>query len=71
MSQNRARNKNQKKEKLICYCNSVPLAVVQDVIDKGAKTMGEIFDRTTAGCGACGGTCQPDIKRLLNEKKKP
>jgi bacterioferritin-associated ferredoxin len=44
--------------------------VVQDVIDKGAKTMGEIFDRTTAGCGACGGTCQPDIKRLLNEKKK-
>lgn len=68
MSQNRARNKKSKQEKLICYCNGIPLAVVEKAIEDGAKTMGQIFDRTTAGCGPCGGSCQPEIRKLLEEK---
>lgn len=69
MSPNRARNKKPK-ERLICYCNAIPLAVVEKAIENGAKTMGEIFDRTNAGCGPCGGSCQPQIRRLLEQKKQ-
>lgn len=69
MSQNRARNKKNK-EKLICYCNGIPLADVEKAIANGARTMGEIFDRTRAGCGPCGGSCQPEIRRLLEQAKE-
>ncbi len=68
MSPNRARNKNQKREKLICFCNAIPVSVVEKAIENGAKNMGQIFDRTQAGCGPCGGSCQPEIRKFLAKK---
>tara|TARA_Y100001935_G_C17307830_1_gene513582 strand:- start:3124 stop:3354 length:231 start_codon:yes stop_codon:yes gene_type:complete len=72
-SKNRARNKSKKskKEKLICYCNKIPLRVVEEAIDNGASSLGDLFDRTQAGCGPCGGSCQPELRKLLAKKLKP
>lgn len=61
---------NKVRKKLLCYCNGIPVEDVQRAIDNGATTMGQIFDRTTAGCGACGGSCQPEIRKLLEQSQK-
>jgi len=58
------------KPKFICYCNSIPKAQVEAAIQNGADTLGKIFDETTAGCGPCGGSCQPDLKDLLKKAKE-
>ena len=39
---------------------------IEEVITNGATSMGEIFDKTTAGVGACGGSCRPLLKKILN-----
>jgi bacterioferritin-associated ferredoxin len=62
-------DKKNKKQKLICYCNAVPREEVRQAIERGCDTLGKIFDATTAGVGACGGSCQPDIKHLLESYK--
>lgn len=58
--------KKNKSEKLICYCNSIPQSKIEEAILKGCTTLGKIFDSTTAGVGACGGSCQPDLRRILD-----
>lgn len=54
-----------KSKRFICLCNSVTQARVEDAIASGCKTLGRIFDTTTAGVGACGGSCQPTLKKML------
>lgn len=63
------KNKKQKPEKLICLCNSISEKTIKDAIRKGACGLGEIFDTTGAGVGACGGSCRPDIKTCMEEVK--
>lgn len=57
--------KNNSASKYICYCNSVTRAEVEEAIRGGCATLGKIFDRTRAGVGACGGTCQTDLRKLI------
>lgn len=52
---------------LICLCNRVPLSVIQAAMDGGADTLAKLFDDTFAGCGPCGGSCQPELQKLLYE----
>lgn len=52
--------------KLICYCNAVPRAAVEAAIERGCDSLAKIFDSTTAGVGPCGGSCRPDLAKLLD-----
>ena len=57
--------KNDKAKRLICLCNSVPQDEVEAAITRGCNTLSKIFDSTAAGVGACGGTCQPTLRKML------
>jgi NAD(P)H-nitrite reductase large subunit len=59
--------RNKKSDPIICKCNEVPLSVLENAMDKGCDTMNKIFDETTAGVGACGGSCRKTIVPLLEE----
>lgn len=53
------------KQQIICFCNNVPLDVIKQAIRDGAQTMNEIYDKTTAGIGPCGGSCRRKIAPIL------
>lgn len=57
--------KQPKTQELACLCNEVPRERVEDCIRSGAKTLGEIFDQTQAGVGACGGSCRKILAPML------
>lgn len=50
---------------VICCCNNVRRSEIVAAIAGGARSMATIFDVTFAGCGPCGGTCQPEIAHIL------
>ncbi len=52
---------------VVCFCNEVRLGTIVDALGDGATTMAEIYDKTWAGCGPCGGSCQPDLKLILED----
>ncbi|MGE4132642.1 MAG: bacterioferritin-associated ferredoxin [Bdellovibrionales bacterium] len=54
-----------KQDRLICFCNAISRSEVEQAIARGCDTLGKIFDATTAGVGACGGSCQPELRKLL------
>jgi NAD(P)H-nitrite reductase large subunit len=60
-----AKSKHDPRDPLICCCNEVPRSQIIAAIRKGACSMAAIFDATWAGCGPCGGTCQPEIAEIL------
>lgn len=59
-----------KKKEIVCFCNNVPRDVIQKAIQGGANTMNKIFDATTAGVGACGGSCRRKLAPLLDHYLK-
>jgi bacterioferritin-associated ferredoxin len=61
------RKLNRRDDPLVCSCNEVSRSTIQDAMRRGACSMAAIFDATWAGCGSCGGTCQPQIAALLQE----
>ena len=60
-------NKNQqdKRKEIVCLCNCVSRATIEDAIVKGADTLNKIFDRTSAGVGPCGGSCRRKLAPML------
>lgn len=63
-----SRRQNQK-SKNICLCNAVDQNSIETAISLGAHTLDEVFDETRAGVGACGGSCRPYIKQMIDEYK--
>lgn len=59
--------KANKNDPLICLCNEVPLSTIRDAMNAGACTLAALFDATWAGCGPCGGSCQPQLVELLRQ----
>ena len=61
------------KEEIVCFCNQVPKKIIEKAMLEGAKTLNEIYDKTTAGVGPCGGSCRrkiaPILENFLNLKK--
>ncbi|MBI5609004.1 MAG: (2Fe-2S)-binding protein [Deltaproteobacteria bacterium] len=53
---------------VICCCNNVRKSEIVAAIAGGARSMATIFDATFAGCGPCGGTCQPEIAAILKQQ---
>ncbi len=62
-------NKNKISADLICLCNEVAKHTIESAIARGCNTLGKIYDATQAGVGACGGSCQPTIKKILEHYK--
>ncbi len=58
------------KSETICYCNCVDRATIENAIKNGANTLNKIFDSTTAGVGACGGSCRVKLHQLLDGYQK-
>jgi len=53
------------KSRFICLCNEVSQQTIEDAISRGCDTLGKVFDATLAGVGACGGSCQPTLRKML------
>jgi len=49
----------------ICLCNSVEYEDIKKAIQGGCRTLNRIGDATTAGFGACGGSCRRDLEKIL------
>lgn len=59
-----------KRPEIICRCNNVSRQEIEMAIRDGAKTLNEIFDRTMAGVGSCGGSCRRKLGPLLEHYLK-
>lgn len=55
---------------LICLCNEITRGTIEQAIREGADTLNKIFDATTAGVGACGGSCRRKLEPMLNHYLK-
>lgn len=53
------------KKEIVCFCNNIERKVIEGAICNGANTLNKIFDTTTAGIGACGGSCRVKLHELL------
>lgn len=53
------------RKEIICRCNNVSRETIEEAIRSGCKTPNEIFDKTTAGVGPCGGSCRRKIIPFL------
>jgi len=58
------------KDPFICRCNSIQKTKIEGVISRGANSVNKIYDATTAGLGACGGSCRPILKKMLEHYEK-
>lgn len=56
---------HKKKSEIICRCNEIEKKQIAEALQNGAKTLNEIFDLTTAGVGACGGSCRGKLQHML------
>ena len=54
----------------ICQCNQVPKSEIEAAVQRGCKTLQKVAIATTAGAGQCGGSCQPEIKKIIDELTK-
>lgn len=54
------------KSEIICRCNNISRATIEEAIKNGCTTLNDIFDDTTAGIGPCGGSCRRKLKPLLD-----
>lgn len=55
---------------IICRCNTVSRETIELAIRGGCDTLNKIFDETSAGVGACGGSCRRKLKPMLEHYLK-
>lgn len=51
----------------ICRCNNIKYKTIERAIREGAHTLSQVATRTGATTGQCGGTCTPDVQKLIEE----
>lgn len=51
----------------VCVCNLVTRDVIVAAVKRGCRTLDRVSAATTAGAGQCGGTCRPEIARIVEE----
>ena len=51
----------------VCRCNNVKFRTIERAIRDGAHTLTQLATRTSATLGQCGGTCTPDVQKILAE----
>lgn len=53
--------------KAVCRCNNVKYKTIEKAIVAGARTVNEIAARTSATTGYCGGTCTPEVQKMIEK----
>lgn len=53
------------KERMVCFCYSVPEAVIVQAIEDGAETLMDIRRDTYASTGCAG--CTAEVKKLIDK----
>lgn len=53
------------RSEIICRCNNISRATIEEAIKNGCHTLNEIYDATSAGVGPCGGSCRRIIAPIL------
>ncbi len=61
-----SRSRKKKPSEIICLCNNVTRECIEEAIIGGVKSLNEIFDKTTAGVGPCGGSCRRKLGPMLD-----
>ena len=51
----------------ICRCNNIKYRTIERAIREGAHTLTQVANRTTATTGECGGTCTPEVQKMIEE----
>lgn len=51
----------------ICRCNNIKYKTIERAIREGAHTLTQVANRTGATTGQCGGTCTPDVQKMIEE----
>jgi NAD(P)H-nitrite reductase large subunit len=51
----------------VCRCNNVKYKTIERAIREGAHTLTQLATRTSATLGQCGGTCTPEVQKILAE----
>ncbi|MCO5141805.1 MAG: (2Fe-2S)-binding protein [Oligoflexia bacterium] len=67
MNQRAKNNKN--KDRIICFCYSVPESVIIKAIQDGCSSLMDIRRETSASTGCAG--CSEDVKKLIRKHWKP
>jgi NAD(P)H-nitrite reductase large subunit len=58
------------RDEVVCLCNEVKRAMIEDAIKSGCDTLNKIYDRTSAGVGPCGGSCRKYLGPMLDHYLK-
>ena len=53
--------------KTVCRCNNIKYRTIERAIREGAHTLTQVATRTSATLGECGGTCTPDVQKMIEE----
>jgi NAD(P)H-nitrite reductase large subunit len=53
--------------KTVCRCNNIKYKTIERAIREGAHTLTQVANRTTATTGQCGGSCTPDVQKMVEE----
>jgi NAD(P)H-nitrite reductase large subunit len=53
--------------KTVCRCENIKYRTIERAIRDGAWTLSQVAVRTGATLGECGGTCTPDVQRMVEE----
>ena len=53
--------------KTVCRCNNIKYRTIERAIREGAHTLSQVATRTTATTGQCGGSCTPDVQKMISE----
>ena len=59
------KNKNSPKDRMICFCYSVPESVIVEAIRNGCTSLMDIRRETYASTGCAG--CSEEVKKLLRK----
>ena len=51
----------------VCRCNNIKYKTIERAIREGAHTLTQVANRTGATTGQCGGTCTPEVQKMIDE----
>ena len=51
----------------VCRCNNIKYKTIERAIREGAHTLSQVAARTGATTGQCGGSCTPEVQKLIEE----
>ena len=64
------KSQQKKRSPIVCLCNGIRQDIIEKAITDGVESIDEIYDKTTAGVGPCGGSCRPYIQKMLEQYRQ-